>query len=1473
MRRRPLEGLPRHRGRAGRFTAVAGVVLTGLLVAQAVQAPVASASGTGYGLAAGSSSTMTFTNPGTTGTPSSFTLSYNSLPAVPTANGFSFSPALPAGLASSYAVSNTSTCGMGGATSCILSGTVTVTVTSSGKVAPGVYANEAIDYSGPQVVTGLTIVVNAMPAPTAQPTLSVGSLDFFQGVSSTGTVKVENAAGASNITVTNLPAGLDASVDLTPKAPVITVTGSASSPSSSPYDAIVRATLAGGTFAVLTLPVYVWPGYTINASGGSASFVERVPSSGFTIATTPADGEPAATLALDASTTLPTGLTFSGGSDQATISGTPGAGTQGSYAVMVDAEVNGVVISQKQFQVVIGAAPRFNSQTPGTETFTYGVQGQATITTTGTPTPSLVLDPSSNTPPAGLTFKDNGNGTATLSGTPTALTPPTSDAVTVDLLVGGAVVGTEQYLVRVLPASPVFTSPDTATFTQGLPVDFTVSANTEPPGQGLAFIYDSTSLPPGLTMVQGSPSTAQITGTPTKAGTYKVSIEATSQNGPATYTTQSTQTLTITVNPPPTFVATQSSVGFTVGVSGPTSPAGSAFDIATTETSGSPPVSLALYSSTLPNGLTFTPGANGTATITGTPTTATTTPDLVTVVAQMNGTTVASEQLAVTVAKGSQAITFKPPNPSSVSFPGTFQLDMSGGSSGNPVVATSLTITTCTVTGDTVTLGSSGTCILQLSQAGNASYNAAPILQEQISVGKVVQVISVTPPPPSTVDIGTSLTLTPASTSSQGFSGIPITVSSGDTSVCTVDAAFTVDFVAAGSCVLDYSEMGNAFFDAASAQATITVTLLPQVITSRLPLFGYYGTSQGLNRSVSGGASGNPLVYASSTPLRCTTTGAHGATLTLVGVGICAVEVTQAGGGNYAAATPEPLVLYVMRAPQVITFDPASPQTYGGTLALTATGGASGKAVVFYVDDHSLACKLMGDTLSFTGIGSCQVSASQEGNADYARAHTVYATIVVNPASQAITFHPAAPTTGTYGATATLAATGGGSGNPVMLASTTTGVCTTTGTDGATVTYVGVGTCTLTANQAGSANGDYTAAPQQTLTIMVGPQSQTIVFTPSTTGTVGTSVTLTATGGASGSPVTFASSTTDVCTTSGTNGSTLTYLGGGGTCTVTASQAGSANGDYAAASVTVSIEVPAHTNTNTSTITSFSSVGGGSPPVSFVSTVPLVTGITPNVGPTGGGTTVTITGNNLSGATSVLFGSTPAHFTTTSDTTIVAVSPPGTGSPSITVELAGDSSLSVGPFSYTSTVEPQETVSPLLIGVTLARSGGDVGTAVIFHATVAGGSSVNGGTVTFKTGSLVLCTAAVSGGQATCSRPTLPKAGSMDVVGIYTTSSGGKGAVADVSVTVAREKVALSATASMLANGRERFRASVTPAHGGFGVPHGWVTFFSGRKGLCAGKVVNEVATCTAKAVKGGILARFHSGPDYVPAHVAVRMS
>ncbi|MGW2253184.1 IPT/TIG domain-containing protein [Kitasatospora sp. NPDC001660] len=78
---------------------------------------------------------------------------------------------------------------------------------------------------------------------------------------------------------------------------------------------------------------------------------------------------------------------------------------------------------------------------------------------------------------------------------------------------------------------------------------------------------------------------------------------------------------------------------------------------------------------------------------------------------------------------------------------------------------------------------------------------------------------------------------------------------------------------------------------------------------------------------------------------------------------------------------------------------------------------------------------------------------------------------------------------------------------------------------------------------------------------------------------------------------------------------------------------------------------------------------------------PVILALVPPVGLATGGLPVLIVGHGLAGATSVLFGATPAtNFTVLGDGAILAVSPPGTGTVAVTVTTGAGTSTGA---SYT----------------------------------------------------------------------------------------------------------------------------------------------------------------------------------------------
>ena len=220
--------------------------------------------------------------------------------------------------------------------------------------------------------------------------------------------------------------------------------------------------------------------------------------------------------------------------------------------------------------------------------------------------------------------------------------------------------------------------------------------------------------------------------------------------------------------------------------------------------------------------------------------------------------------------------------------------------------------------------------------------------------------------------------------------------------------------------------------------------------------------------------------------------------------------------------------------------------TYTGAITASVTSGTgpntgSGTNVTVWV----------GATTG-TKVGSLTVG-PQIGTATYGTGGSVTYTVTVNRGAS-----------GTFTANLTIGALPSGVSAGFVPSSLSFASADTSHTSTLTLT-------TSNTAPAGSSNFEVTAtnssAPIDVATnvgaLTVNQASQTISFGVLSNRTYGDApFTVSAAGGASGNPVTFSSTTTGVCTTSGANGSTVTIVAAG-TCSIKASQAG--NTDYTAA--------------------------------------------------------------------------------------------------------------------------------------------------------------------------------------------------------------------------------------------------------------------------------------------------------------------
>ena len=503
-----------------------------------------------------------------------------------------------------------------------------------------------------------------------------------------------------------------------------------------------------------------------------------------------------------------------------------------------------------------------------------------------------------------------------------------------------------------------------------------------------------------------------------------------------------------------------------------------------------------------------------------------------------------------TVAKAAQAITFT--NPGAKTFgDAAFPLVATGGDSGNAVTF-SIVSGPATVTGNTLTITGAGSVTVRASQAGNADYFAATDVDETFTVAKAAQVITFTNPGLKTFgDAAFALVAT------GGGSGNAVTFSivSGPATV----AGNMLTITGAGSVTVRASQAGNAnYFAAADVDETFTVAKATQVITFTNPGAHSFGDAA-FALAATGGGSGEAVIFSIlSGPATVA-----GNMLTITGAGSITVRASQAGNADYFAAADVDETFAAAEAGQTITFTNPGTKTFGDApFALVATGGGSGNAVTFAI--VSGPATVLGNTLTITGAGSVTVRASQAGNMNYTAAADVDRTFNVDPAAQIITFAPLAGKT--FGdAPFTVSATGGAGGEPVIF-SIVSGPATIAGS---LVTLTGAGSVTVRASQAGTAN--YAAATPVDQSFAVAKIAQVISFTaPAAVGSSDT-VTLSATGGASGNAVTFS-------VFSGPGilaGNSLTFSGAG-TVVVRASQAGNTNYE-AATPVDASISVQLNT--------------------------------------------------------------------------------------------------------------------------------------------------------------------------------------------------------------------------------------------------------------------------------------------------------
>jgi hypothetical protein len=392
----------------------------------------------------------------------------------------------------------------------------------------------------------------------------------------------------------------------------------------------------------------------------------------------------------------------------------------------------------------------------------------------------------------------------------------------------------------------------------------------------------------------------------------------------------------------------------------------------------------------------------------------------------------------------------------------------------------------------------------------------------------------------------------------------PVSNGAGGVSSATVTLSGT------GSCTISASQSGtnpspmstSPYYNAASAVSGI-FTILPQgsSLTSQTINFAtlpnvQYGNTFSLSATSSSGAA---VSFTSSGP--CSTSG------TISGVGVC--KITASAPASAPGASPSysavsvtqsftifPAVLKVTASNLTSAYGlplPSLTPSLGVTYSLS--GFVNGEATANpAVVSGAPALSTTATATSAAGNYPITVSTGTLSAANYSFLY-VSGTLTIQPATATINISNL-PTSAVYGGNFTPTYAYSGTGTPTeSVASSTTGVCTVSGGG---VSFIGAGTCTLTASAA--ATTDYAAVTGTMQGFTVNPATATIIISNLPSGAVyGGSFTPAYTYSGSGTPTeSLTSSTTTICTVL----SGVVKFVGVGTCTLTPSA--TATTDYAA---------------------------------------------------------------------------------------------------------------------------------------------------------------------------------------------------------------------------------------------------------------------------------------------------------------------
>ena len=433
-----------------------------------------------------------------------------------------------------------------------------------------------------------------------------------------------------------------------------------------------------------------------------------------------------------------------------------------------------------------------------------------------------------------------------------------------------------------------------------------------------------------------------------------------------------------------------------------------------------------------------------------------------------------------------------------------------------------------------------GTCKIKASQASSSTFKAPAPVTVTFNVTAAANTIAFAALADRQLADGT-VTLSGGAIPSATSGAAAITSNS---STCSVSGA-TITLVSLGTCSITASATATGIYAAATpVTRTFQITANAQTITfpqpSDTPL------TSPAPALAANASSGLAVTYTSKTLTDCTVLSGL---ITFKAAGPCTITASQVGNKvTFGAAPPIDRTFTITKGVNTISPWSFTPATVAvGSPPPKGSASASSKLPVTYAltapAPTPAVCSVNATSGAITilSAGACAITASQAGSANYLAAADALASFTVTgPAGSTLTFVQAnvafSTTPLTLGATTTTA-------NAITYTSKTLTVCTVSG---ASAALKKAGVCTITASDGTASvttSFNITSAGSNVITFALPPNTPFSSAPPALTAMA-----------TSGLLVSFASTTKPVCDFVG---GALKFIAGG-SCSITASQAGAA---------------------------------------------------------------------------------------------------------------------------------------------------------------------------------------------------------------------------------------------------------------------------------------------------------------------------